>query len=158
MLLAAIIDAAGVSNGSNPASLKPSPGIHEAMQLLEWLSGLHNRAATVRVQQMLGLYRRIPSLMEAVNLPEDTNDPDRVHSLSRVEGTVARAYSPENYDPNIRMSGASMEELDQSSLPIEFPTNPHDMYSLYHDEDFVLTGADMADFEVLQRHLFGDDT
>lgn len=157
MLLAAIIDAAGVSNDSSPVSLKPTPGIYEAMQLLEWLSGLHNCAAMIRLQQMLELYRRIPSLMEAVNLPEDANDPDRVHSPSRVEGTVARTYSPEHYDPNIRMSGASMEELDQSSLPIEFPTDPHDMYSLYHDEDFVLTGADMADFEVLQRHLFGGD-
>lgn len=43
-------------------------------------------------------------------------------------------------------------------LPIQFPENQQDIYTLYHTEEFALTGTDIGDFKELERHVFNFGT
>jgi hypothetical protein len=58
---------------------------------------------------------------------------------------------------DVGSSGDVMDGYASASLPMPFPSDVQTMYSLYQGDDFVLTGADVADFEELQRHLLGSD-
>ncbi|KAJ5118273.1 hypothetical protein N7448_009988 [Penicillium atrosanguineum] len=159
LLMGEMIDAASAGHGTSSVCLKPSPGVYEAMDLLRYLASFQNRAAEARLQQMLRLSTRIPSLVDAVSLREEAKTYDRLPQLdtSEVEGTAAEIDSGESNSLDFRMAGTSMEGLAQRFLPIHFPTDLQDMHSVYHDQDFVLTGADIADFEELQRQLFGPE-
>ena len=150
-----MIDAASAGHSASSVCLRPSPGVHEAMDLLRYLASFQNRAAEARLQQMLRLSTRIPSLVDAVSLREEISTFDRLPQ--EVARTAAGIDTGESNSLDLRIPGTSMEGLAQRSLPIYFPTDLQDMHSVYHDEDFVLTGADIADFEELQRQLFGHE-
>lgn len=44
------------------------------------------------------------------------------------------------------------------TLPTEFSDDPDAIYSFFHDEGFVLTGENQADFEEVQRHFLWQDS
>jgi proline utilization trans-activator len=167
MLLAAIIESTNNTRGHHLSFLKPSPGILESLQLLDFLAGYHNEAAKARRDQIQRLYDHIPALVESLQietgsggngqLPFDssgsqaaqTPHPTRANTSSRHPSSHMHAWDPE--------SGRDMMDSYTASLQMPFPSDAQTMYSLYQGDDFVLTGADMADFEELQRHLLGSD-
>lgn len=164
MLLAAIIESTN-NEGQQIPLLRPSPGISDAIQLLDYLGSFNNNAAIQRRDQIQKLYDRIPSLMSQSHSSEGpvTNDESLQPGLS-AQGLSGPIYPGGNSIDESQaaqsfdfMDNASMEGCTVGSLPIEFPDDPQAMYSLYHPEDFTLTGGDIADFEELQRHLFGND-
>lgn len=129
------------------------------MDLLRYLASFQNHAAEARLQQMIRLSTRIPSLIDAVSLREEITTFNRLPQAdtSEVERTTAGIDTGESNSLDLRTPGTSMEGLAQRFLPIYFPTDFQDMHSVYHDQDFVLTGADIADFEELQRQIFGHE-
>lgn len=163
MLLAAIIESTNNNKGHTIVSLRPNPGISEAIQLLDYLGTFNNQAAIQRRDQIQKLYERIPSLTSQSRSSEGVAGNDVVlQGISRGQDISAPVYSVGNSDESqlahtseIMGGGGMVDGCTVGSLPIEFPDDPQAMYSLYHDEDFILTGGDMADFEELQRHLFG---
>ncbi|CAI7632205.1 unnamed protein product [Penicillium manginii] len=164
MLLAAIIESTNNEHQQIPLS-RPSPGISEAIQLLDYLGSFNNQAAIQRRDQIQKLYDRIPSLMSQSRSSEGPTSNDGSLQMRLSAQTLSGPiYSVGNNTDESQvtqtfdfMGNAGMEGCTVGSLPIEFPDDPQAMYSLYHPEDFTLTGGDIADFEELQRHLFGND-
>jgi proline utilization trans-activator len=164
MLLAAIIESANNEDQQIPL-LRPGPGISEAIQLLDYLGSFNNQAAIQRRDQIQKLYDRIPSLMSQSRSSEGPTSNDGSLQMRLSAQTLSGPiYSVGNNTDESQvtqtfdfMGNAGMEGCTVGSLPIEFPDDPQAMYSLYHPEDFTLTGGDIADFEELQRHLFGND-
>ncbi|KAF3402065.1 hypothetical protein F1880_009884 [Penicillium rolfsii] len=164
MLLATIIEATNNTSGQHLSFLKPSPGIAESLELLSFLAGYNNQAASSRRDQIQRLYDHIPALVETLNTDIGTGN---VNAQSRfsvsADQVIPTANSTGAHSPsyistwNLEGGGGMMDGYGSASLQMPFPSDAQTMYSLYQGDDFVLTGADVADFEELQRHLLGPD-
>lgn len=168
MLLAAMIESTNNTRGQHLAFLKPSPGISECLQLLDFLAGYHNQAAKARRDQIQRLYDHIPALVETLHAEVGHGDANGQSPLALSGQAMPTPHSTGDNDPIQSLpaytstwdfaSGGDMGDgYTSASLPMPFPSDAHMMYSLYQGNDFVLTGADVADFEELQRHLLGSD-
>lgn len=167
MLLAAIIASANNHRGQHLAFLKPSPGVSESLELLDFLAGYHNQAAKTRRDQIQRLYDHIPALVETLHTnTEETSTQSPLnssrsqavltpHSHGMNDSNQASQSHMNHWDFESGVDG--MDGFTSASLPMPFPSDPQTMYSLYQGDDFILTGADVADFEELQRQLLGSD-
>ncbi|KAJ5152630.1 uncharacterized protein N7482_009108 [Penicillium canariense] len=170
MLLAAIIESTNNTEGRQLAFLKPSPGISESLKLLDFLAGYHNQAAKARRDQIQRLYEHIPALLESLRAGRTSGDRNIPSPLGSCNGQSAptprstggselnQSQPPHSNLWDFDSGGNLLDGYASGSLPMQFPTDPHTMYSLYPGDDFVLTGGDLADFEELQRHLLGPDS
>lgn len=168
MLLAAIIKSTNNSRGQHLAFLKPSPGISESLELLDFLAGYRNQAARARRDQIQRLYEHIPALVETLHTSTEEMNTQSPLSSSRSQavpiphatGDNISNQQPSSYaNPwDFENSGGMVDGYASASLQMPFPSDAQTMYSLYQGDDFILTGADVADFEELQRHLLGSDT
>ncbi|KAJ5110495.1 hypothetical protein N7532_001030 [Penicillium argentinense] len=176
MLLAEIIHATGNGQGPKAALLRPSPGISDALQLLEYLGTFNNQAAIQRRDQIQRIYSHISSV-HSQSPPKESPSPCRDHTHQHGElQAQSSAWDPPLTPPPVNRSAIAsgsiptgpdatgfptLETMSEgytaASLPIEFPDDPYAMYSLYYDRDLNLTGGDLPDFEQLQRHFFGSD-
>ncbi|OOQ83545.1 hypothetical protein PEBR_35441 [Penicillium brasilianum] len=167
MLLAAIVASTNNSRGHHLSFLKPTPGILESLQLLDFLAGYHNEAAKARRDQIQRLYDHIPALVESLQIETGSGgngqSPFGSSSSQAVQTPLPTGANTSNRHPPLHVqtwdpeSGRDMMDSYTASLPMPFPSDAQTMYSLYQGDDFVLTGADVADFEELQRHLLGSD-
>lgn len=167
MLLAAIVASTNNTRGHHLSFLKPTPGILESLQLLDFLAGYHNEAAKARRDQIQRLYDHIPALVESLQIETGSDgngqSPFGSSSSQAVQTPLPTGANTSNRHPPLHVqtwdpeSGRDMMDSYTASLPMPFPSDAQTMYSLYQGDDFVLTGADVADFEELQRHLLGSD-
>jgi proline utilization trans-activator len=164
MLLAAIIESTNNNRGQHLAFLKPTPGISEALELLNFLAGYNNQAARARRDQIQRLHDHIPALVETLHAGVGTGNGNAQSPFgSSTSPLITTPHStgahPLSYinTSNFESGGDILEGYTSASLPMPFPSDAQTMYSLYQGDDFVLTGADVADFEELQRHLLGCD-
>ncbi|KAK5807633.1 hypothetical protein VI817_001891 [Penicillium citrinum] len=164
MLLAAIIEAASPEHSASMVPFKSSPSILEAITLLDYLGTFNNEAAIQRRDQIQKLYDRIPSLVRQPHPSEVSITSEGNHRHNALaEGIHAPVYPDESHQgigrvpqsPNIT-DNTGIEGWTVNSLPLQLPDDPQRMYTLYHNDDFTLTGGDVADFEELERHLFGN--
>lgn len=168
MLLAAIIKSTNNSRGQHLTFLTPSPGISESLDLLDFLAGYHNQAARARRDQIQRLYDHIPALIESLHASTEEMNTQSPLSSSRNQavptprstGDNLSSQQPSSYENpwDFESSGGVVDRYASASLQMPFPSDAQTMYSLYQGDDFILTGADVADFEELQRHLLGSDT
>lgn len=164
MLLTAIIEATNNTRGQHLSFLNPTPGISESLELLNFLAGYNNQAARSRRDQIQRLYDHIPALVESSQEGIETGNGNAQTpfgpSASQVIPTPhsTGAHPPSYINAwNFESGGDVVDGYASASLPMPFPSDAQTMYSLYQGDDFVLTGADVADFEELQRHLLGSD-
>jgi hypothetical protein len=164
MLLATIIEATNNTRGQHLSFLKPTPGISESLELLNFLAGYNNQAARSRRDQIQRLYDHIPALVETLHEAIGTGNGNAQSPFgSSTSQVMPTPHSTRGQPPtysnmwDVGSSGDVMDGYASASLPMPFPSDAQTMYSLYQGDDFVLTGADVADFEELQRHLLGSD-
>ncbi|OKP05934.1 hypothetical protein PENSUB_6654 [Penicillium subrubescens] len=164
MLLAAIIESTNNTQGQYLTFLKPTPGISESLELLNFLAGYNNQAARSRHDQIERLYDHIPALVESFHEGIGTSNGNAQSPLgSSASQVIPTPHSTGDHPPsyisawNFESGGDMVDGYASAYLPMPFPSDAQTMYSLYQGDDFVLTGADVADFEELQRHLLGSD-
>lgn len=164
MLLAAMIESTNTTRGPQFEFLKPSPGISESLELLDFLAGYHNQAARARRDQIQRLYEHIPALVETLHAGTGTGNGNAQSPFgSSTSQPVPTPHSTGGHPPSytntwdFESGGVTVDGYTAVSLPMPFPSDAQTMYSLYQGDDFVLTGADVADLEELQRHLLGSD-
>lgn len=158
MLLAAIIESTNNTRGQHLSFLKPTPGILESLRLLDFLAGYQNQAAKARRDQIQRLYDHIPALVEYLHVGTGNGgNGQSPFGPSSSQAVPTPRHPPSHMSTWDSESGRDMMDGYMASLPMPFPSDAQTMYSLYQGDDFVLTGADVADFEELQRHLLGSD-
>ena len=166
MLLAAIIESASPAQCGILIPFKSSPCVLEAIELLDYLGTFNNEAAIQRRDQIQKLYARIPSLFKEPHASElSTTGEEGQLQNPPTDGVHVPVYSGENnqdegqvsqFQTSIIPGNAGIEGWTVNSLPMQLPDDPQRMYTLYHNDEFTLTGGDVADFEELERHLFGN--
>lgn len=166
MLLAMILDNFNGRQSHKLAYLRPTPGVLDAIKLLDYLGSFKNQAAIDRRDQIQRIYNSILQRAGRFGSSEVLAANDQSIQESPLQNQSTPLYYFGNNPDESQLGQTAgftgdigMEGCTVGSMPIAFPDDPQAMFSLYHGGPYPLdlTGGDSADFELLERHIFCDD-
>ncbi|KAF6809169.1 fungal specific transcription factor domain-containing protein [Colletotrichum plurivorum] len=172
MILTLVID----STRDEGEKTAPTPGLADALEILDYLAGRGNKFALQRAREarrmrdLLARFLNIPksSPREGARRGEGDRPPksvgDGTGAASQLGSRSLLDSSLWNDISYLWMQQPSGQAADEDAQQLSFEPSgvtdvlmddTYDYYSIYHNQDLALTGQDLGDFGELERHILG---